>query len=165
MKNHKNLLIAGLLTLIFSAVNLRSYAHCEIPCGIFEDTVRVELIKEHITTIEKSMKMIIELSNEESPDYNQIVRWVINKEDHANKIQKIVSQYFLHQRIKPVEPENEELYEKYIERLTLLHDLSIYAMKAKQTTDLSYIKKLSRAIHDFEHAYFHTHDHDHGHKH
>ena len=117
----------------------------------------------HITTIEKSMKMIIELSNKESPDYNQIVRWVINKEDHANKIQKIVSQYFLHQRIKPVEPKNEELYKKYIERLTLLHDLSIYAMKAKQTTDLSYIKKLSRAIHDFEHAYFHTHDHDHGH--
>ena len=165
MKNYKNLLIAGIFMLIFTTANHRSYAHCEIPCGIFEDTVRVELIKEHITTIEKSMKMIIELSNEESPDYNQIVRWVINKEDHANKIQKIVSQYFLHQRIKPVEPENEELYEKYIERLTLLHDLSIYAMKAKQTTDLSYIKKLSRAIHDFEHAYFHTHDHDHGHKH
>ncbi|MGM0408945.1 MAG: superoxide dismutase [Ni], partial [Bacteroidota bacterium] len=66
--------------------------------------------------------------------------------------------YFLHQRIKPVNPEN-EMYEKYIERLTLLHELLVYSMKAKQTTDLSYIDKLNKTIDAFEKSYFHTHKH------
>jgi nickel superoxide dismutase len=159
MKNYKRLLFAGLFTLILASFSTKTYAHCEIPCGIYEDTIRIELIKEHITTIEKSMKMIIELSEEDVPNYNQIVRWVVNKEEHAKKLQDIVSQYFLHQRIKPTDPENEEMYAKYIERLTLLHELLVYAMKAKQTTDLTYIEKLRTTIDDFEHAYFHTHEH------
>lgn len=159
MKNYKRLLFAGLFTLILTNFSTKTYAHCEIPCGIYEDTIRIELIKEHITTIEKSMKMIIELSEEEVPNYNQIVRWVVNKEEHAKKLQDIVSQYFLHQRIKPTDPENEEMYAKYIERLTLLHELLVYSMKAKQTTDLQYIEKLRTTIDDFEHTYFHTHEH------
>ena len=157
MKKIKQLILIGIV--LTTIISKKSYAHCEIPCGIYEDTLRIELIKEHITTIEKSMKMIIELSNEEVPNYNQIVRWVNNKEDHANKLQEIVSQYFLHQRIKPTSPENKELYSKYIERLTLLHELLVYAMKTKQTTDLSYINKLNVSINAFEKSYFHTHDH------
>ena len=30
-------------------------AHCEIPCGIYDDQTRVQLIHEHIGTIEKAM--------------------------------------------------------------------------------------------------------------
>jgi nickel superoxide dismutase len=100
----------------------------------------------------------MQLSEEGDKNYNQLVRWVTNKDDHANKIQKIVSQYFLHQRIKPVEPENEEAYKKYVKHLTLLHEISVYAMKAKQTTDLEYIKKLRMTVDKFEDAYFHTHE-------
>lgn len=155
----KKLILAMITVLSILALNNRkSFAHCEIPCGIYEDTIRIELIKEHITTIEKSMNMIIELSKEEVINYNQLVRWITNKEEHAVKLQDIVSQYFLHQRIKPVNPEN-EMYEKYIERLTLLHELLVYSMKAKQTTDLSYIDKLNKTIDAFEKSYFHTHKH------
>ncbi len=159
MKNLKSIFLVSLAFLFVSMFSNKSYAHCEIPCGIYEDTLRIELIKEHITTIEKSMNMIIELSNEDTPNYNQIVRWVNNKEDHANKLQEIVSQYFLHQRIKPVEPTNTELYNKYVKHLTLLHQLQVYSMKAKQTTDLSYIEKLNSTIIIFEKSYFHKHDH------
>lgn len=159
MKKNKLLFLIGLLAMVSLSFSNKAYAHCEIPCGIYEDTIRIELIKEHITTIEKSMKMIIELSQEETPNYNQIVRWVNNKEDHANKLQDIVSQYFLHQRIKPVDPENKEMYEKYIKHLTLLHELLVYSMKAKQTTDLLYIEKLNLTINAFEEAYFHKHKH------
>ena len=156
----KKLILAMITVLSILALNNRkSFAHCEIPCGIYEDTIRIELIKEHITTIEKSMNMIIELSKEEVINYNQLVRWITNKEEHAVKLQDIVSQYFLHQRIKPVSPENEEMYKKYIERLTLLHELLVYSMKAKQTTDLSYIDKLNKTINAFEKSYFHTHEH------
>ncbi|MBI9052929.1 MAG: hypothetical protein JEY96_03875 [Bacteroidales bacterium] len=157
MKKIKQIGLIALLAIL--SLSNKSYAHCEIPCGIYEDTLRVELIKEHIVTIEKSMKMIIKLSAEETLNYNQIVRWVNNKEEHANKLQEIVSQYFLHQRIKPIEPENKETYEKYVSHLSLLHELLVYSMKAKQTTDLSYIKKLNISIEEFEEEYFHTHKH------
>lgn len=158
MKNLKQLYFIVFLTLISFSLTKKANAHCEIPCGIYEDTLRVELIKEHITTIEKSMKMIIKLSNEEPLNYNQIVRWVNNKEDHANKLQEIVSQYFLHQRIIPVEPDKKEMYEKYIKHLSLLHELLVYSMKAKQTTDLQYIEKLNLTINAFEESYFHKHE-------
>ena len=151
--------LTGILIFFLTGNANTTYAHCEIPCGIYEDTLRIELIKEHITTIEKSMNKIVELSKEGTPNYNQIVRWVNNKEDHAIKLQQIVSQYFLHQRIKPVDPNKKDLYEKYIDHLTLLHELLVYSMKAKQTLDLSYIEKLRESVHVFEDTYFHTHKH------
>ncbi len=154
-----------LLVLIFFvsslAISQKGFAHCEIPCGIYGDSVRVQLIDEHIATIEKSMNQINELSNAGDKNYNQLVRWVVNKEEHAKKIQDIVSQYFLHQRIKPVDPSNVEAYAKYTNQLALLHQLQVLAMKAKQSTDLQIIGKLQKTLHKFEHSYFHKHDHKH----
>jgi len=159
MKNLKQIVFVLLIAIITIAFSKKTFAHCEIPCGIYEDSLRIELIKEHIVTIEKSMEMIIKLSDEETPNYNQIVRWVNNKEDHAKKIQDIVNQYFLHQRIKIVEPVNKEAHMKYVSHLSILHELLVYSMKAKQTTDLLYINKLNASILDFEEEYFHTHEH------
>lgn len=129
-----------------------SYGHCEIPCGIYADSLRVTLIGEHIQTIEKSMREIRELSEQGDKNYNQIVRWVINKEEHAKKIQELATQYFMFQRIKisddPVEKEkNQQL-------LSLLHQLCVYAMKSKQTIELSHIDKMNDILKKFSHLYF-----------
>lgn len=152
-----------LLTFSISFILLFNYeamAHCEIPCGIYEDSVRIALLYEHITTIEKSMNMITKLQAEETNvDYNQLLRWIMNKEEHANKIQYIVAQYFMHQRVKPVSDTNNEKYEVYIKQLTLLHAIQIFAMKAKQTTNLDYIEKLNTSVQNFEQAYFIKHKH------
>ena len=43
-------------------------AHCQIPCGIYGDEMRFQMLEEHITTIEKSMKLIGELSAGRAPD-------------------------------------------------------------------------------------------------
>lgn len=145
-----------LITILFS---VKAKAHCEIPCGIYNDSLRIELIAEHIVTIEKSMKQIIDLSEDEAVNYNQLVRWVNNKEDHANKIQDIVSQYFLDQRIKIAEPTEIEAYAKYTNQLALLHQILVYSMKTKQTTDLEYIKKLNATLKQFSDSYFHKHNH------
>ena len=143
--------------LFFLTVSVKSAnAHCEIPCGIFTDSLRIELIAEHITTIEKSMKKIEELSQEDDEDYHTIIRWTINKEEHAKKIQEIVAHYFMHQRIKPVE-KTSSAYNIYLKQLTLAHQLQILAMKCKQTTDLEYIEKLRTTLSDFSHTYFHKH--------
>lgn len=144
------------ITLALFAMPNNLKAHCEIPCGIYGDSVRIALIEEHISTLEKSMVKIEELSQESPANYNQIVRWVMNKEEHAVKIQEIVSQYFLHQRIKPVSKE-EKGYATYIKRLELLHQLQVYSMKAKQTTDLKYTEKLRVILAEFESSYFHKH--------
>lgn len=160
MKKIKHLLIVTLLTI----VGLQSYAHCEIPCGIYDDELRIALLYEHFTTIEKSIKSIKELKD--SDDVNQQVRWVMNKEEHAKKVQDIVSQYFLHQRIKAVDADDEK-FEKYQKELTLLHHISVYAMKTKQTTDLSFIEKLRSTLKEFENSYFegkHRHHADDSHK-
>ena len=143
-------LIMGIIT--FSSFQAK--AHCEIPCGIYGDSVRIALLYEHIETIEKSMNQINELSKSENPDYNQLVRWVMNKEEHAKEMQEIISQYFLHQRVKITSSADDAAYRKYVKQLELLHHLSVFAMKSKQSTDLSIIDTLREKLHLFEHAYF-----------
>lgn len=159
MKKITHLFTTALIIGFLSLSGLQASAHCEIPCGIYGDSVRITLIYEHIETIEKSMKMINELSGQDKPDYNQLVRWVTNKEEHAQKIQDIVSQYFLHQRVKPVTADDDAAYRKYIKQLETLHHILVFAMKSKQTTDLSVIDTLREKVHAFEHAYFDEHKH------
>lgn len=159
MKALKKSLLPFAMVMALFLVNNRAFAHCEVPCGIYDDSVRISLIKEHITTVEKSMKLILELSKEASPNYNQLVRWVMNKEEHASKIQEIVSQYFLHQRIKLTDPADKEKYQKYLTELELLHKLLVYSMKTKQSTDMANIEHLRKTVVAFEKSYFKPHKH------
>ena len=122
-------------------------AHCEIPCGIYDDQLRADLIAEHSTTIEKSMKKIVELSKQNPVNYNQLVRWISNKEKHADEIQHIVTQYFMTQRIKPDA-------KKYSEKLAVLHKMLIYAMKCKQGTDVAHVSTLRSLTKEFAILYF-----------
>jgi len=141
-------------TLVLILVHTTAHAHCEIPCGIYDDELRIELIKEHIGTIEKSIMMIGELNKVDDKDYNQIVRWVMNKEDHANKIQEIVYQYFLNQRIKPVDESDQAALNKYHHELTLLHHMLVYSMKSKQSLSTDNTDMLKSLVDDFSQSYF-----------
>ena len=150
MKTKAALMLTAILAPLF--VTALAAAHCEIPCGIYDDALRVKQIAEHAGTIEKSMKQIIELSKGNPVNYNQLVRWVTNKEAHANEIQHIVSQYFMTQRIKPDA-------KQYAEKLALLHEMLISAMKCKQTTEVENVNKLRSLLKAFEGLYF-----EHGHQ-
>ena len=145
-KRGKYCLVLVLFTITFLSAS-HAEAHCEIPCGIYDDQVRIEMIAEDATTVEKAMKQIVELSTQKPINYNQLVRWVSNKEDHANKIQHLVYQYFMTQRIKPDT-------DKYEEKLTVLHKMLVAAMKCKQTTDLSHVETLRSLLKSFEKLYF-----------
>ena len=114
------------ISIVVSIVSLiapGAFSHCEIPCGIYGDEIRFYMIEEHLATIEKSMKMISELSKEEDKNYNQLVRWINNKEQHADDIQEIVCQYFMTQRVKPVAEENGEKHKKYLVKIAVLHKM------------------------------------------
>lgn len=149
----KSVVSASVLTatLTFTTFTSQVQAHCEIPCGIYsDDTVFIDLTT-HLATIEKAMTQITELSKDASANANQISRWVTNKESHATKIQEIVAQYFLTQRIKTGEADTNK--EAYITKLTQLHHMTVLAMKCKQTTDVKNAKALGKTIEEFKASY------------
>jgi len=135
-----------LLLLLLLPATLR--AHCEVPCGIYDDQMRIGMLREHADTIEKAMAQI----GETADNPNQQVRWIVTKEDHAKQAQEIVWQYFMTQRIKPD-------MEKYTEKLTLLHHLLRDAMKCKQTTDAANVTAFREHLDQFAALYFEGHEH------
>ena len=149
----KKIILGSIIIAICLLFVQRAFSHCEIPCGIYEDEMRFDMIKEHIDTIEKAMNMILDLSKAKDKNYNQLMRWIVNKEQHAKEIQFIVYQYFMTQRVTPVDEKDAEKYEKYLKKITLLHQMLVYAMKAKQTTDLGNVEKLRSLLDSFATAY------------
>ncbi len=154
MKSRRNKKIV-LGALFVSAVVFGSlaYSHCQMPCGIYDDEARFNEISERITTIEKSMKEIETLSAQEKPNMNQIVRWVNNKEEHADELSHTITFYFMAQRIKIASEGNVQEYKKYVRKLTLLHEMLVTTMKAKQTTDIANVEKLRTLLNRFHDAY------------
>jgi len=133
-----------------------AFAHCQIPCGIYGDQARFVTLNEHITTIEKSMNQINELSQGGAANANQLVRWVMNKEDHADEMAEIITQYFLQQRIKPEEAEND--HASWMAKMTACHNILVSSMKAKQTTDLKHVEDLRKHVKAFAEAYLSKED-------
>ena len=141
------MMVAIMMVLVGMAAVPCAWAHCEIPCGIYDDQARMTLIEEHITTIEKSIKKMMEIQEKQPINYNQLVRWVSNKDHHASALQDIVTQYFMTQRITFDA-------KKYQEKLVLLHHMLVYGMKCKQTTDLANISALRKLVKEFQLLYF-----------
>ena len=122
-------------------------AHCEVPCGIYGDQMRFEMMLEDTKTIAKAMDQVNKLSSStDALSHNQIARWVLNKEKHAEKIQHVIGQYFMAQRIKANDP-------KYVDKLTKSHAVMVAAMKCKQTVDTKAADTLKAAILAFHKAY------------
>jgi nickel superoxide dismutase len=118
----------------------QAHAHCQIPCGIYDDHARVHALMEDAATVEKSVTLINELSGKTDPQsQNQLIRWVYNKEVHAQKIIATITDYFLTQRVKPSQSD-------YLERLQKHHAIILAAMKAKQNSDAESVETLKQAI-------------------
>ena len=147
---------------IFAALLLslaQLHAHCQIPCGVYDDTMRIKMIEEHTLTILKSMNYIASNQNDLGQQ-NQVTRWIINKEEHAQEIQNIVSEYFLTQRIK-LKDDSKESKDLYHAQLTALHNILLDAMKCKQTINTNSTTSLLDNLNNFVNLYFD----DHGKKH
>lgn len=115
-------------------------AHCQVPCGIYNDSARVQSMLEDAATITKATKMLAELEGKtDAQSTNQSTRWVLNKEQHAQKIIATISDYYLTQRVKPNQAD-------YTERLVKHHAVILAAMKAKQNADSQYATALAESI-------------------
>jgi len=115
-------------------------AHCQVPCGIYDDSARVTAMLEDAATVSKAMKLIGELAGKtDAQSQNQMVRWVMTKEQHAQKVISTISDYFLTQRVKTDQKD-------YAERLVKHHAVIVAAMKAKQNADGKFGEALAKSI-------------------
>lgn len=137
-----------LLTLISSFLTLQhAWSHCQVPCGVYGDSARFTQMLEDQTTIAKAIGQISDLvGKKDAKSANQLNRWVSAKEDHASKIQKIIAEYFLTQRIKSSS-------EKYDALLKGAHSVMVAAMKCKQGADTQTADTLKSAIKSFQQVY------------
>ena len=122
-------------------------AHCQVPCGIYDDQRRFEDMLEDQETIAKGMGQIREMAGKsDALSVNQTVRWIGTKESHATNVQHTISQYFMTQRIKADK-------EGYAKKLAAAHAVMVAAMKCKQNTDADVADTLRAKIFDFYRAY------------
>ena len=138
--------------LLFSAHS--ASAHCQVPCGIFDDHAKVDALLQDADTVIKAATLINELADASSAqDHQQLVRWVNNKESHAQHVIMVIADYFLTQRIK-------DSQDDYVQRLKDHHAVIIAAMKAKQSVDPAVGEALKAAIEKLF-VYYPTHEHHH----
>ena len=137
------LLLIGLVSVGLAS---RADAHCQIPCGIYGDDARFTALLEDVTTLKKAVRKIEQEWAADSINHNQLVRWVKNKETHADKISHVMLEYFLAQRIKSDQPD-------YEARLVAIHKIIVLAMKTKQNVDAGIVDDLEMAITGFQALY------------
>ena len=151
------ILFASLLFVLSTKV----YAHCQVPCGIYGDAVRIVQIEEDITTVRKAMNMINDLAGQsDAQSLNQLSRWVRTKEDHAQKVQETVLNYFLAQRVKAKEKGSKER-QQYVDQTLTLHQLIVSMMKCKQTVEQRNCSNAFELLDNFTNLYFDQHGIDH----
>lgn len=133
--------------------------HCQVPCGIFGDSLRIDLLMEDCATIEKGMAQIKEMEGSSTMSSNQMVRWVMTKDQHAAAIQEQVASYWLAQRIKA--PADAAGRDKYVKQLELMHGITVAAMKCKQTIDPANVEAIRKGALAFSETYFSAEDLEH----
>jgi len=144
--------VAALAALLLSLSASAVQSHCQIPCGIYDDSARVVSMLEDVATIRKAVAQIADLAGKTDPQsQNQIVRWVMNKEQHAQRIITTISDYFLTQRVKAKQ-------EDYTERLRKHHAVIVAAMRAKQNANAEMVADLESAVEALA-PYYPPHDH------
>ena len=133
--------------MLFVTFTKSAMAHCEVPCGIYNDQLRFEDMLEDQETIAKGIGKIREMAGNTDPQsVNQTVRWINTKEAHATNVQHTISQYFMTQRIKADK-------EGYAKKLAAAHAVMVAAMKCKQSADPATAVALKDAILNFYRSY------------
>lgn len=123
-----------------------AYAHCDIPCGIYE----TDTMMHSAETCRRMIQKINELGNLDNLEkHNTMIRSVMNKERHAQKVKDelyiLWSDYF--------KPEHLEAYPN-------LHDQLWKAAKqastVKQTISMEETEKLIAMVHEVAHLFADT---------
>ena len=121
------------------------FAHCDVPCGIYETDSMTHAAATVKRMIEKYQE-IGEVDDESPESMNTAIRCVMTKEEHAqkckNELYLLWSDYF-----KP----------EHLERFPDLHDKFWHATKqcgkVKQTMSMTEAEKLIEMVHEIAHMF------------
>jgi nickel superoxide dismutase len=138
--------VIPILVLVVCLLPQLASAHCQVPCGIYDDAARVARMYEDAATIEKAMVQMQDLAGKtDAQSANQLTRWINTKEAHAANIITTIAEYFLTQKVKPVAADAEG-HAAYLSKLADHHLVMAAAMKAKQNSDPALVAKLRAAL-------------------
>ena len=133
----------------------RVAAHCQVPCGIYDDGGRIQMLLEDTRTIQKATASIEQLASKtDAQSRNQLTRWVITKEQHASHIITTVAEYFLTQKVKVVAA-GENGHDAYLSHLADHHAVMAAAMRTKQKVSADAVSELQKAIEKMAQHYTH----------
>ncbi len=136
------------------------FAHCQVPCGIYDDAARIARMYEDAATIEKAMVKMQDLAGKtDAQSANQLTRWIITKETHASNIITTVAEYFLTQKVKPMAADNEG-HAAFLLNLEDHHRVMNAAMKTKQNSNPEVVSKLRAALDQMGKHYDLKHSHE-----
>lgn len=140
--------VSGVVEAARAAIATNLPAHCEVPCGIYDDHAEVQRMLLDAETMKKASAQIVELARDLDAEHlNTIARWAMVKEEHGRKLQHAVAWYFLTQRVKaPADAGDAVAREKYHGQLAAFHRISVAAMKSAQSLDPAATDELVAAI-------------------
>ena len=142
----RHALLPGAVVGMCLALTGSAFAHCQVPCGIYDDAARIAGLREDAATIARATGQIQQLAAaHDGQSINQLVRWTATKDDHASSIIRVVSEYFLTQKVKPVAADADG-HDDYLRRLADHHAVMSAAMKTKQKVDPAALEALTAAI-------------------
>lgn len=123
-----------------------AYAHCDIPCGIYE----TDTMMHSAETCRRMIQKISELGSLDNLEkHNTMIRSVMNKERHAQKVKDelyiLWSDYF--------KPEHIDAYPDLHDRLW---KAAKQASTVKQTVSMEEAEALITLVHDIAHLFADT---------
>ena len=119
------------------------YAHCDVPCGIYETDTMTHAAATCLRMIEK----IEELGDVDSAEkHNNFIRSVMTKEKHAERVKREVAVLW-----------GDYFKQEHLEKFPDLHD-TVWktlkqASKVKQTVSREEAQKLVDMVHELSHVF------------
>jgi nickel superoxide dismutase len=181
MKKTLFLKAACVFTFALSSQLSNLQAHCQMPCGIYHDDMVFDLIDQYVETMIKAVSMLNQSKFETVREKNEFVRWVLEKDKESDDAAKLITTFFMQQKIKPGEADTAK-------RLESAHKLLCLLVSIKQNADLKIVESFGDEWEKFK-LMFHVegyeckieqikmkkrqallmqqqeHDHDHDHEH
>lgn len=117
-------------------------AHCQMPCGIYNDQMVYDRVTEYYLTMYKAVKALEHNPMKTVDDFNTLVRWVMTKERLSDEIAELLSSYFLQQKIKPLDAN--------VQLVQSIHRLLCQVVVIKQNVDIKLVEEFNKEWEHFK---------------
>lgn len=131
----KAIFLSGLLAVNFYFGGVE--AHCQMPCGIYNDQMVYDKIDEYFMTMVKAVSALKDNKFENLHDRNQFVRWITEKDAQSDEVANVITTYFLQQKIRPGDEDNFDLVKS-------AHKLLFLLVAIKQNVDLKIVHEFGK---------------------